>query len=107
MGVGRGRARRMAATGTPRRAVRTARAREEGSAWTPAQPPLGLGARADPGPEVTALSQLDETSPRPDNDGLRPKQARKVSEAPVDEGWTVSRSSGGWSSFYQDLDVGR
>ena len=107
LGVGRGRARRMVATGTPRRALRVSRAREGGSAWTPAQPPLGLGARADPGPEVTSLSQLDETSPRPENYGQRPERARKVSGAPVDDGWNVSGSSGGWSSFYQDLDVGR
>ena len=97
----------MVATGTPRRALRVSRAREGGSAWTPAQPPLGLGARADPGPEVTSLSQLDETSPRPENYGQRPERARKVSGAPVDDGWNVSGSSGGWSSFYQDLDVGR
>ena len=51
----------MAATGTPRKAVRASRAQEGGSTWTPAQPPLGFGTRADPGPEVTSLSQLDET----------------------------------------------
>lgn len=44
LGVGRGRARRMAATGTLRRAVRSSRAQEGGSPWTPAWPALGLGA---------------------------------------------------------------
>ncbi|XP_027479685.2 translation initiation factor IF-2-like [Zalophus californianus] len=32
-------------------------------------------------------SPLDETSPSTENSGQRPKRARKVSEAPVDDGW--------------------
>lgn len=46
LGVGHGSARSMAATGTPWRALRASRAREGGAMWTPARPPLGLGARA-------------------------------------------------------------
>lgn len=75
LGIGHGRVRSMAATGTPWRALRASRAREGGATWTPARPLLGLGAREDPGPEVMSLSLLDETSRRPVNDGQSPEWA--------------------------------